>query len=247
MKRAAYALWIPVLILAAWEAGSVLGLFNRLIVPPPSALALHARDMIAHGELQKHLIASLSRLALGFAIGSFSGLGCGLIMGLSPWIRHSLEPIISGAYSTPKLTLLPLLMLFMGIGEPARILLIAIACFVLMAMHGLDALRNVNKRYVELALNYGASRATVIRKVYIPASLPQIFTGFRIALGRALTITIALEIVSCPNGLGSMIWMAWQTFNPEQLYIGVIMSAILGASLHFSVKKLEVRLVPWKR
>jgi ABC-type nitrate/sulfonate/bicarbonate transport system permease component len=139
-----------------------------------------------------------------------------------------------------------MLMLFMGVGETARVFLIAIGCFVLMAMHGLDALRNVNHRYVELAANYGANRMNIIRQVYLPASLPQIFTGFRIALGRALTITIALELVSCPDGLGSMIWIAWQTFYTEKLYIGVILSAILGTLLHFSLKRLEAKLVPWK-
>ena len=80
----------------------------------------------------------------------------------------------------------------------------------------------------------------------LPASLPQIFTGFRIALGRALTITIALELVSCPDGLGSMIWIAWQTFYTEKLYLGVFLSAILGTVLHFSLKRLEAKLVPWK-
>jgi len=245
MRKVLTAIWLPVLILAAWEAGSALGLLNRLIFPPPSALVHSAREMIGRGEIQQNLMATLTRLGLGFLIGSLSGLACGIVMGLVPWIRRSLEPIISGAYATPKLSLLPMIMLFMGVGEPARIFLIAVGCFVLMAMHGLDALQNVNKRYVEMARNYGADRLMVIRKVYLPASLPQMFTGFRIALGRALTITIALELVSCPEGLGSMIWIAWQTFYTEKLYIGVILSAIIGTSLHFSLKRLESRLAPW--
>jgi ABC-type nitrate/sulfonate/bicarbonate transport system permease component len=202
--------------------------------------------LIASGELQENLAATLIRLSLGFLIGSFAGLACGIVMGLWTWIRRSLEPIISGAYATPKLSLLPLLMLFMGVGEPARVLLIAVGCFVLMAMHGLDALRQVNRRYVEMAANYGAGRAMIIRKVYLPASLPLIFTGFRIALGRALTITIALELVSCPDGIGSMIWTAWQTFYTEKLYIGVLIAAAFGTLLHFSLKRLEGKLVPWK-
>ncbi len=246
MKRLLTALWLPALILAAWEAGSGLGLLNRLIFPPPSALVHAAADMIARGELQAHLGATLTRLFLGFLIGSFAGLAFGVLMGLKTGIRRSVEPIISGAYATPKLSLFPMIMLFMGVGEPARVFLIAIGCFVLMAMHGLDALRNVNHRYVELAANYGARRMNIIRHVYLPASLPQIFTGFRIALGRALTITIALELVSCPDGLGSMIWIAWQTFYTEKLYLGVILSAILGTLLHFSLKRLEAKLVPWK-
>ncbi len=245
MKRTLTAIWLPILILGAWEIGCRFGLLNPLIFPPPSALLHSGRDMIARGELQQHLTATLTRMFLGFLIGSLAGLACGVVMGLAPWFRRSVEPMISGVYATPKLSLLPMIMLFMGVGEPARIFLVAVGCFVLMAMHGLDALRNVNKRYVEMAFNYGANRATVVRKVYLPASLPQMFTGLRIALGRGLTITIALELVSCPDGLGSMIWIAWQTFYTEKLYIGVILSAALGTLLHFSLKHLESRLAPW--
>jgi ABC-type nitrate/sulfonate/bicarbonate transport system permease component len=247
MKRVALALWLPVLILAAWETGTTLGMLNRLIFPAPSTLMSAAGDMLARGDIQRHLGATLSRLSLGFLIGSISGLACGVVMALAPWVRRSLEPIISGTYATPKLSLLPMLMLFVGIGEPARVLLIAIGNFVLLAMQSLDAIAGVNRRYVELARNYGADTAAIIRKVYLPASLPQIFTGLRIAVGRSLTITIALELVSCPNGLGSMVWSAWQTFYTEQLYIGVLLSAALGTLLHFSLKQLEVWLVPWKQ
>jgi ABC-type nitrate/sulfonate/bicarbonate transport system permease component len=246
MKRVVTALWLPVLILVAWEVLSAFGVLSHLIFPPPSALVSSAKDLIVRGELQQHLGATLTRLSLGFLTGSLSGLVCGIIMGLVPLVRRSLEPIISGVYATPKLSLLPMLMLFMGVGEPARILLIAVGCFVLMAMHGVDALRNVNRRYVDMAANYGAGRLMTIRKVYLPASLPQIFTGFRIALGRSLTITIALELVSCPDGIGSMIWMAWETFYTEKLYIGIVIAATFGALLHFSLKRLEVKLVPWK-
>jgi ABC-type nitrate/sulfonate/bicarbonate transport system permease component len=246
MKRALVSIWLPILILVAWQAGSDLGILNRLFFPAPSALLHAARDMFHRGELQHHLDATLTRLLWGFLIGSSAGLGCGAIMGLVPGVRRSLEPILSAAYTTPKLSLLPLLMLFMGVGEPARILLIAVGCFVLVTLHAMDALRSVNPRYVELARNYGANQRMIISKVYLPAGLPQIFTGLRIALGRALTITIALELVSCPDGLGSMIWIAWQTFYTEKLYIGVILAAILGTIFHFSLKRLEAKCVPWK-
>lgn len=246
MKKVFLGLWLPALILISWEIAASAGMLNRLIFPPPSAIAQAAKDMALRGELQQHLSATLTRLFLGFLIGSFAGLGCGVLMGTVRSIRYSLEPIISGAYATPKLSLLPLLMLFMGVGESARIFLIAVGCFVLMAMHGLDAVRLVHQRFVELAANYGAKGPMIIRKVYLPASLPQIFTGLRIALGRSLTITIAMELVSCPDGLGSMIWIAWQTFYTEKLFIGVLLSALLGTLLHFSLKRLEAKLVPWK-
>ncbi len=216
MKKMLLGLWLPALILLSWEIAVSTGMLNRLIFPPPSAIVQAARDMALRGELQQHLSATLTRLFLGFFIGSFTGLGCGVLMGTVRAVRYSLEPIISGAYATPKLSLLPLLMLFMGVGESARIALIAVGSFVLMAMHGLDAVRQVPPRFVELAANYGATGSMILRKVFLPASLRQPFTVLRLALGRSLTITIALELVSCPDGLGSMIWIAWQTFYTEK-------------------------------
>ncbi len=246
MKKTLMGLWLPALILLSWEIAASNGWLNRLIFPPPSAIFKAAKEMVSRGELQQHLNATFTRLFLGFLMGALTGLGCGVLMGTVRAARYSLEPIISGAYATPKLSLLPLLMLFMGVGESARIFLIAVGSFVLMAIHGLDAVRHVPPRFVELAANYGAAGPGILRKVYLPASLPQIFTGLRIALGRSLTITIALELVSCPDGLGSMIWIAWQTFYTEKLFIGVLLSALLGTLLHFALKRLEARLVPWK-
>jgi ABC-type nitrate/sulfonate/bicarbonate transport system permease component len=166
-------------------------------------------------------------------------------MGAVGPIRRTVEPVVSALNSTPKLALLPMLMLFTGVGEISRLVPIALTSFVVLAMHGLDAVRGVNKAYVELARNYGANRAALLRRVYLPASLPQVFTGLRLSLGRALVITISVELVGAQNGLGSMIWMAWQTFSTEKLYIGVISTALIGAVFHNGLLSLETRLIPW--
>jgi NitT/TauT family transport system permease protein len=219
---------------------------NALFFPPPSAVLATGWRMMKSGELGAQLGATLTRMFTGTAIGIVTGLGCGLGMGAFEPVRRSLEPIVSALNSTPKLVLLPLLMLFTGVSETSRIIPIALTCFIVLAIHGLDAVRSVNRAYVELAQNYGADRRAMLRRVYLPASVPQIFTGLRLALGRALTITISVEIVSSTNGLGSMIWMAWQTFSTEKVYIGVLATAFLGVLFHGGLERLETRAIPWR-
>ncbi|MCC7175211.1 MAG: ABC transporter permease [Bryobacterales bacterium] len=242
---AAWWLLPPAVFLAGWQALAARGALNPLFFPAPSVLAGACVEMLKSGELGAQVGATLLRMLLGSVLGAVAGLACGLSMGAVGAIRRSLEPFISALNSTPKLVLLPMLMLFTGVGETARIVPVALTSFVILAMHALDAVRGVNQAYVELARNYGAGRSALVRRVYLPASLPGIFTGLRLAVGRSLVITVSIELVGARNGLGSMIWMAWQTFATEKLYIGVIATATLGALFHRGLQALEARLIPW--
>lgn len=245
LQKAVLVLWLPVGILALWQILASQQILNALFFPAPTLVLSAGWGMLKSGELGTQVGATLSRMFTGAGIGALLGLACGLAMGAAAPVRRSLEPIVSALNSTPKLALLPMLMLFTGIGETARIVPIALSCFIQLAMHGLDAVRSVNQAYIELARNYGARRGSMLRRVYLPASLPQIFTGLRLALGRALVLTISVEMLSSTNGLGSMIWMAWQTFSTDKLYIGIFAAAILGALTHNGLRWAEVRLLPW--
>lgn len=245
LKGVVLAVWLPVAVLSVWQVLASRGILNALFFPAPSALLSAGGEMLKSGELGAQVGTTLSRMLFGTAIGVPGGLACGLTMGAVGPVQRSLEPIVSALNSTPKLALLPMLMLFTGIGETARIVPIALTGFIVLAMHGLDAVRGVNQAYVELARNHGAGRGALLRRVYLPASLPQVFTGLRLAMGRALVITISVELVGAQNGLGSMIWMTWQTFATEKLYIGVISAATLGALFHNGLRMLEARLIPW--
>lgn len=246
MKKILSALWLPSLILALWELAAAAKLLDPLFFPPPSQLLPAARRLIASGELGHHLGLTLARFLSGYAIGVSAGLATGILMGVFAILRRAFEPAISALYTTPKMSLLPMLMLLLGVGEAPRIVLIAAGSFIMLAIHGLDAVRGIDRTYLEMARNYGASRTALFRKVYLPATLPQVFTGLRLAMGRALMITVAVELVSSPEGLGGMIWSAWQTFATEKLYIGVILTAIMGSALHASLRRLETVAVPWR-
>jgi ABC-type nitrate/sulfonate/bicarbonate transport system permease component len=243
---AATRLWLPLLLLAAWQVLAQSGILNPLLFPPPSKLVAAAVRMWGTGELGGHLRASMVRMLAGLSIGAGAGLLCGLGMGASSTVRRSLELLISSLYSTPKLTLLPVAMLLVGVGQKAGIILIAVSSFSMMAIHCLDAVRNLNRAYVDLAVNYGAGPGAIFFKVYLPGCLPQIFTGFRLSAGRALVMTISVEMIIATNGLGSMIWMSWQTFTTEKLYVALLAIAGTGALFHYALLWFEKILIPWK-
>ncbi|MBK9170425.1 MAG: ABC transporter permease [Bryobacterales bacterium] len=245
MRRAAQYLWLPVLVVVIWQVAASLRWIDPLFFPPPSELAPAAAASIRNGELPRHIAATLRRTFAGFVLGSGLGLLVGVAIGIRVWVGRSLSPLIAALYTTPKLGLLPMVMLFLGVTDVSRIALVALGSFLMQTMHTADAVRGIPTAYVDLARNYGAGGMALLRKVYLPATAPGVFTGLRLALGRALMITVAVELVSAPEGIGHMIWMSWQTFATRQLYLGVAAAAGLGAALHLGLRTAERHLLPW--
>ena len=246
-RQILWQIWLPLTLLVAWEVSARAGLLNAIFFPPPSALAVAALAMTRSGELPLHLGATFVRTLEGSTIGILLGVASGILMGSSHRARQSLEPLIATVNSAPKLALLPLLMLFLGIGEAPRLVLIATAAFVTSTLPMLDAVHNLDANYVELAQNYGARSWQLVRWVYLPGCLPSLLTAVRLALSRALGICISIEIVSAQTGLGKIIWAGWLTLAPEEVYVGVLTAGVLGVALHGSMRLLETALVPWKR
>jgi NitT/TauT family transport system permease protein len=240
------ALSIPVAILVVWQVLSRAGVLSPLLFPAPTEVLATGLSMLSSGELMRQVGATLRRLLMGALVGGVPGLACGLLMGAFRPVRDHLKPIVSALNSTPKMALLPMLMLFAGVGEVSRVIAIAITCFIVLALHSLDAVLGVDPAHVELARNYGAGRFAMLRRVYLPASLPTIFTAMRLALGRALVLTISIEMLSAPDGIGSTLWIAWQTFSTDKLYVGVIVAATLGALCHSGLEWLEGHLILWR-
>lgn len=219
---------------------------DPLFFPSPARLIPTTQELWASGELPGHLRATLSRLGLGMLLGVVPGLALGFLMGRVDLVRGSLDPLLSALYTTPKISLLPLLILVLGIGETPRLTLIATAAFLTMVIQTVDAVRGIGANYIEVARSFGAGVWLMIRRVYFPASLPQILTGLRLAFGRALLATITVELFNCQEGIGSMILMSWQSFSPEKLYVGVIIAAMFGAVSHSVFRWAEMHLVPWR-
>jgi NitT/TauT family transport system permease protein len=245
IRRLIWALWVPFAGLAAWETLAAVGILDPLFFPPPSDIASVAIEMLRSGEATAALHSTLFTMLIGYVIGCSTGLCCGLAMGRSEALRKSLETLLAALYSTPKLSLFPLLLLLLGINDAPRILITAVACFLVMAFHGQDAVKAVGRIYPEVAALYGARSMTLIRKVYLPAAMPTLFTGFRLAVGRAMVVAISVEMVSSNTGLGGLIWLSWQSFAVEKLFVGVALSGFMGAFFHVSLRWLEKRVIPW--
>ena len=238
--------WLVALLLAVWEALTRFHVLDPLFFPAPSTLFLTLGSLTASGEVGRQVTRTLQRTAAGFGVGVVGGAAASAILSVSATLRRASDPLIALLYSTPRLTLLPMVMLLVGVNDVARMLLVALGTALLMMIQILDAIGAINRDYVDMAVNYGANRAMVIRKVYLPACLPQIFTALRLAFSRALVLTISVELLNCQDGLGSMIWSAWQTFAIEKLYVSIALAGALGLLFQELFRQLEQRLAPWK-
>jgi ABC-type nitrate/sulfonate/bicarbonate transport system permease component len=245
-RNLAWKLGVPATLLVIWQICAMAGWLHPMFFPPPAAIWRAGMQMVRSGELALNLWTTLTRAFLGFAVGAVPGVALGVWMGRAPKIRLAFEPFFASLNSTPRLVLFPVFMVLLGINDTARVLLVAVGSLTILAMHSLDAVRSVSPGYVELAMNYGYRGWGLFREVYFPACMPRLFTGFRTAIGRALVVEISAELLSSTNGMGSTIWLAWQTFSIDRLYVAVLIVAMLGSAVHESLLFLERRAVPWK-
>ena len=241
------ALLLPGLLFLAWELAAKLQWIDPVFFPPPSAMAEIAWKLSASGALAQATLATLTRAAIGFIPGAIVGVALGIATGISATTRRMFEPSMSGIYSMPKLALLPIFLLIFGPGETARLALIGLGTLLAMTMQVFDGVRSIDRGYVEMARNYGASSMQLLRRVYIPAALPHIFTGARITFGRALVIAISVEIVTGSPGLGNLIWLSWQAFSTERLFVAVLAAGMLGWLTQQALRSVEKRLSPWRQ
>ncbi|MBN1148157.1 MAG: ABC transporter permease [Anaerolineales bacterium] len=236
---------IVVVILAAWEWLARSERISSLFFPPPTQILRIFCELTANGKLPAHLAATLSRLALGFALGCLPGLFLGLVMGWSPRMRGIVDPIVAGLHPIPKIALFPLILVIFGLGERSRIITIAIGAFFPMLINSMAGVRQINPLYFEVTRNYGASLWKTLTRVIVPGSLPMTLIGARLSLNIALVIAIAVELLAAQQGLGVLIWFAWQTLRIEELYASLITIAALGVGANLAIQRLAGKLTPW--
>ncbi len=241
--------WLPALVLVlaltTWEWRVRTGGLSPLFFPAPSAIVLTLVRLLTSGELAVNVGATLSRVGRGFALGGVSGLILGLAMGWSRRLRLVIDPFIAAAHPLPKIAILPLIMIIFGIGESSKVIVVAVGTFFPMLINTMAGVRQISPIYFEVAENYGASLFKVFTRVIVPGSLPLVLTGTRLALNIALLLTIAVELVAAQEGLGEMIWFAWETLRTEELYATLTLIAVLGISFNLLLQRLTTRLVAW--
>jgi NitT/TauT family transport system permease protein len=243
-------LWIPVIVVAGllvvWEALSRLGVLRPVLFSSPTVIAQTLARAIASGEMVSHTGATLLRTGTGLVVGAVPGLLLGLAMGWSAGLRRALDPLLAAVHPIPKIAILPLLMIFLGVGEATRIAVASVAAFFPMLINTMAGVRQINPLYFEVARNYGAGGFRVFSHVVLPGSLPFVFSGARLAANVTLLVTIAAEIVMSDRGLGALVWLSWETLRVELLYATLVVIALLGISLTGGLRLLRRALVPWQ-
>ncbi len=237
----------PAILLILWEGLVRAGLLDARFFPAPSSVVVELVALCRTGELFVHLGYTLSRVAIGFALGAVPGVLVGVVMGLSPVIRAFLQPAISSIYPIPKVALFPLAMLIFGLGEPSKWAIVAVAVFFQVLISTLAGVVNIDRVYLDVAADFRASRWQAYRTIALPGALPFIFTGFQLGLGMALIVVVIAENFGTEHGLGYLIWHSWQIFEVRDMYVGLIMVALLGYTSQLAMARLERSLIPWKR
>jgi ABC-type nitrate/sulfonate/bicarbonate transport system permease component len=246
-KERVIAIGSPVALLVLWQVLSWLNLLDARFIPSPLTIFEGAVVLIRTGELWTHLSVSLLRLAGGFVLGSVPGIALGLVMGLSRYVRAALDPLVAATYPVPKIALLPLIMLYFGIGEASKIVIIAIAVVYLVLINTMVGVMTIDPVYFDVAKSYNAPWWKLFTRVIIPGALPLIFAGLRLSLGVSLIVIVSAEFVAAKAGIGYLIWSSWETLVIENMFVGIIVITVLGVLTTFVLKELERVLIPWRR
>jgi NitT/TauT family transport system permease protein len=230
-----------------WEGGTRLGLVSPLFLPPPTAVAAEAARMLASGELARHLGVSVARILTGFALGAALGTAAGLLLGASRLAEAIGNPLIAATYPIPKIALLPLLILWLGIGEAPKVAMIALGVFFPVAINTYAGVRDTEPLMVKAATSLGAARAQVLAKVVLPSALPMILAGYRLGAGIALLLVVSAEMINATSGIGFLILHAGDLMLTGKLMVGLALLSLLGLASAWGLRALETHLVPWRQ
>ncbi|MCD5972618.1 MULTISPECIES: ABC transporter permease [Pseudomonas syringae group] len=244
-KRRSKGLVLPLLIIVFLEIIVRIGWLPSYQMPAPSEIALTLGDL-ADGPLWKHISASLLRVLIGFAIGTSLALIFAAWVGLSREAEAYLEPTFAGLRSIPSLAWVPLLLLWLGIDETSKIVLIAIGAFFPVYLNGVAAIRNIDRKLVEVGQMYGFSRGRLTRRILLPAALPGLFTGLRSGMSLAWMFLVAAELIAATKGLGYLLSDGRETSRPDIVLAAIIVLAVLGKISDGILAGLEKRFLAWR-
>ena len=216
------------------------------LLPPPSTVFVTLWEIIKDGTLLENVIASLTRVVAGYLLSAIAGIPIGLAMGSSKYIYAPLSGIVHGLRPIPAAAWVPLSIILMGIGDKPAVFLVFIGTIWPIILNTIDGVRSVPKHLVWSALTMGASRRQIFIKVILPASLPSIVTGLRIAVGVAFTCVIVAELIAVRSGLGYLITEARMMVRSDLVIAGMIAIGVVGFTLDWIVSKVMGRALRWQ-
>lgn len=237
----------PIALLAIWEMLSRTGIADPRFIPPPSVIIRTLGTMVDSGELPFHVWVSVRRILLGFTLGAIPAVILGLAMGLARPVRALLMPIVSALYPIPKIAIYPLIIFYLGIGEASKVSMVAVSIFFLVLLNTMAGVLGLDRAYFNIARAYGAGPREIFTTVALPGAMPAIFTGLKLGMGFALIVIVSTELLGSDAGIGFLIWRSYQIFAVDQMFVGLLVTAILGWLATISLDWLERLAIPWRQ
>lgn len=248
--RLAWRVFKPTIVIALfvllWQVAPKIGLVDEVFLPPFSVVAQAFADLVQSGEMWTHLSTSLNRSLSGFSIALVTAIPVGVAIAWYKPVADFLNPILELFRNTAALALLPVFILILGIGETSKIALVVYASFFPILLNTITGVRTVDPLLIRSAVSLGLSPIRLFQKVILPASLPSIFTGIRMAAASSILVLIAAEMVGARAGLGYLITAAQQNFQIPNMYAGILAISLLGLSFNGVLVTLERRFSRWR-
>jgi sulfonate transport system permease protein len=241
----------PIALLVVWQLTHVFNVVSSQKLPPPTEVVSEAYTLVttnsaAYGTLQSALLASLERMALGFAFGGGVALLLAIVAGLSRWGEETVDPLMQMIRTLPLFGLVPVFIVWFGIGQLPKILLIALGAAIPLYLNTFSGIRGVDRRLGELGRSLGLTRWETLRHIVLPGALPSVLVGLRQSLGIAWLALVVAEQVNTNSGLGFMILQATQFLQNDVIFVALLVYTILGLLTDWLVRILERRALRWR-
>ncbi|AJD90042.1 binding-protein-dependent transporter inner membrane component [Jeotgalibacillus malaysiensis] len=242
----ALGLILPVVLIAVWEAAARLGWIESYLLPAPTVVVTSIIEMAQEGTLWAHVSITLYRVGAGFLIGTAAALFVGAAVGYFKQAERLLDPILQAFRSIPSLAWVPLFLLWMGIGEPSKVTLIAVGVFFPVYLNIVSGIQGVDRKLIEVGKVYRFSSLQLVRRIILPASLPSFLVGIRSGLGLGWMFVVAAELLGASEGLGYLLVLGQNTSSPELIIASIILFAALGKGTDALLKGIEAKSLKWQ-
>lgn len=231
--------------LAVWEYVVRGNIVDPLFLASPTQVAVRIFKVFADGSIWPHLFASGYTAFWGFFLSIVVGITTGVLMGRSKFIRDALESLIMAQASVPTVALLPLFVIWLGIGETARIALVFVGTVFVIIVSTEAGVSNIDRRLIETARSFTAREPQILWKIVLPAALPYIIAGLRLAVARVLIMVVVSELYASTAGVGYLIFQSGANYDTSMIFAGVVILAAVGVSANMFLRAVERRVAPW--
>ncbi len=229
-----------------WQIVAALRIWSRLFLPGPTDVIEAFGDLIQGGELIDDITVSAQEFLTGYILAAIVAIPLGLLIGWYPRVRSALDPFITFFYATPRIVLLPLLIIWLGIGIESKVAVVFLGAFFAMVINTTAGVRSLDSSLLRVARSFGANDLTIFKTIALPGSVPFILTGLRLGIGHALVGVVVGEYVAAQHGIGRMMAIAGNTFQSSKVFAGLFLIAAAGLILTYVLQRLEHHFDAWR-